>query len=59
MRDQRPSSKASRAHAVTELDDGSKRYDWSMQGLGRDEPEVARPAAKERVPLVRMTKFTV
>lgn len=42
---------------VTELDDGSKRYDWSMQGLGRDEPEVSRPAAKERVPLVRMTTY--
>lgn len=42
---------------VAELEDGSQRFDWNLLGLSRDEPEIARPAAKERVPLARMTSY--
>ena len=42
---------------VTKLEDGSQRYDWELKSLPRDEPEIARPAAKERVPLARMTSY--
>ena len=36
---------------------GEVRYDWEMRDLPRDEPEIARPDGKERLPLVRMTTY--
>lgn len=42
---------------VTALDGGEQRYDWQMLDLPRDEPEVARPLAKEWAPLARMTTY--
>lgn len=36
---------------------GDTRYDWELRDLGRDEPEVARPGAQERLPLMRMTTY--
>jgi len=42
---------------IAPLAGGEQRYDWEMDGLGRDEPEIARPARKERNPLVRLTTY--
>ncbi|MFK7740322.1 MAG: DUF3857 domain-containing protein [Planctomycetota bacterium] len=42
---------------VLEMADGEMRYDWEMRDIGRDDPEVARPMAKEWLPLARMTTY--
>jgi len=36
---------------------GDARYDWELRDLPRDEPEIARPGAQERLALVRMTTY--